>query len=97
MNYGKTILVVEDDEQIRGQLALILGDEYEVYGNFQTTPCAAIATARARSAFACSAPALKRASPKRAMLFGGCVVTPGCSARRTSSSFRCRRPPMPRN
>ncbi|HST52935.1 MAG TPA: response regulator [Pyrinomonadaceae bacterium] len=30
MKYGKTILVVEDDEQIRGQLALILGDEYEV-------------------------------------------------------------------
>jgi CheY-like chemotaxis protein len=30
MTYGKTILVVEDDEQIREQLALILGDEYEV-------------------------------------------------------------------
>jgi CheY-like chemotaxis protein len=30
MTYGKTILVVEDDEQIRVQLALILGDEYEV-------------------------------------------------------------------
>ena len=30
MSYRKTILVVEDDEQIREQLALILGDEYEV-------------------------------------------------------------------
>jgi DNA-binding NtrC family response regulator len=30
MTYEKTILVVEDDEQIREQLGLILGDEYEV-------------------------------------------------------------------
>ncbi len=46
---GGTVVINELDTQVQGTFDIefvdTLGDEYEVYGNFQTTPCAAIAGA----------------------------------------------------